>query len=77
MEEIADRPGCGNDCDDSNPEVNPEEYEGCGSDPLDPDPEHCPGCGDGIDNNCNGRTDEGCQDDVDQDGTRGDSDCND
>lgn len=34
----------GNDCDDSDPEVNPGAEENC----------------DGIDNNCDGRTDEGC-----------------
>ena len=36
---------CGGDCDDANPNFNPDAEEICG---------------DGLDNNCNGLTDEGC-----------------
>jgi len=44
---------CDGDCDDSDPDVYP------GADEI---------CGDGIDNNCNGETDEGCGECTDADG---------
>ncbi|MGM0557096.1 MAG: MopE-related protein [Myxococcota bacterium] len=60
------------DCDDSNPNVNPGATEDCGPD----------GTGNGIDDNCNGYIDEGCDpcttDDVDGDGySECDGDCDD
>ncbi len=38
-------PACGNDCDDSDPNVHPGAPEVCG---------------DGVDQNCDGHADEGC-----------------
>jgi len=71
-----DYDGCGGgDCDDSDASINPFAYEGCGADPDAPD--DCPGCDDGEDDNCDGRIDEGCEDDIDQDGLSATEDCND
>jgi hypothetical protein len=67
--------GCGRDCDDDDPDVNPSAYEGYGSDTA--NPESNPGCGDGIDNNCDGRIDERCSADLDDDGVELSNDCND
>lgn len=72
--------GCGTDCDDDNPTISPNLPEGCGSDFENPDA--CPGCPPeaeaGIDENCNGRVDEGCfSDDLDDDGVVAAEDCND
>jgi hypothetical protein len=66
------RTNCGSDCDDANPDINPRALEGCVQDAE--GVRHCYGCGedlsgDGLDNNCNGRIDEGCfEQDVDNDG---------
>lgn len=69
-------PGCGDDCDDSNPAIYPGAAEGCGSDPD--DPEACPGCFDGIDNDCDTQRDENCfSDDLDNDGVPVSEDCDD
>jgi hypothetical protein len=68
--------GCGDDCDDDDESVNPGAYEGCGADPTDTDA--CPGCGDGVDNDCDGRVDTGCfSDDLDDDGEPEGTDCED
>ncbi len=50
------------DCQDSNPNVNPNANEQCGN---------------GIDDNCNGFIDEGCEVDLDDDGYTNLVDCND
>jgi hypothetical protein len=66
------RTNCGSDCDDANPNINPRALEGCVQDAE--GVRHCYGCGedlsgDDLDNNCNGRIDEGCfEQDVDNDG---------
>lgn len=81
LEQVSDT--CGRDCDDTDAQVSPHAYEGRGADPD--RPEASPGCGsgedtfgDGIDNNCNGRVDEGCfSNDIDDDGVTNDIDCND
>jgi hypothetical protein len=72
--------GCGNDCDDTDPDVHPGAYEGCGADPANPDA--CPGCPpedpDRDDDDCDGSIDEGCfADDLDDDGTPYPADCDD
>jgi hypothetical protein len=73
--ELTSVPGCGNDCDDDDPSINPGAHEGCGVDPA--DPSACLRC-DGVDNNCNGRSDEGCfSDDLDGDGAPAPRDCDD
>lgn len=46
-------PPCGGDCDDSNPNVNPDATEGPHGDPT---------CSDGLDNDCDGKTDENDRD---------------
>jgi hypothetical protein len=73
-------PGCGNDCDDADPETSPGAFEGCGADPA--DPSACPGCPpedfDRTDDDCDGGIDEGCfSDDLDGDGVPSATDCND
>ncbi len=50
------------DCQDNNPNVNPNANEQCGN---------------GIDDNCNGEIDEGCEADGDDDGYTNLEDCND
>lgn len=62
------------DCDDRDPQVNPDAEEGCRND----DQLDCPGCGDGIDNDCDGTIDESCfGEDFDNDGVPFTEDCND
>lgn len=72
--------GCGSDCDDGDPDINPYAFEGCGSDPSNPG--SCPGCppnaSPAVDDDCDGDADEECfSDDLDGDGLRQDLDCND
>jgi hypothetical protein len=68
-----DRDGDGahvdDDCDDTDPELTPDDLDGdsvssCDGDCLDSDPligPHLPDvCGDGLDNDCSGRIDDGC-----------------
>lgn len=72
--------GCGSDCDDTDPNINPSAFEGCGADPE--NPSECPGCPpntpEGVDDNCDRRIDEGCfPDDSDGDGVPAELDCDD
>jgi hypothetical protein len=72
--------GCGDDCDDGDAAVHPGAHEGCGADPS--APATCPGCPPaepaGVDDDCDGRADEGCfGDDLDLDGTPAAVDCDD
>lgn len=62
------------DCNDEDASINPGVEEGCQRD----DVHDCPGCGDMLDNDCDGVAEEGCYgDDYDSDGVAAAEDCND